>query len=84
MQVNLAVQTYKQEGDLQHSYSPLRNVLNDNNEIVEFDISTIDKWKVDLEHPLNMECQPSYDGTVNLIINDDKNPPRIINTRFSK
>lgn len=34
--------------------------------------------------PLDIECQPSYDGSVNLIINDDKNAPKIINTRFSK
>ena len=38
----------------------------------------------DLEHPVNIECQPSYDGTVNLILNDDLNPPKIINTRFTK
>ena len=30
-----------------------------------------------------MEIQPSYDGSVNLIINDDKNTPRLINSRFS-
>lgn len=64
-----------------HEYNPLRNVLDEDNQIVEFDTDELD---VDLNHPLNLECQPSYDGTVNLIINDDKNPPRIVNTRFSK
>ena len=38
---------------------------------------------VDLEHPVQIECQPSYDGSVNLILNDDKNPPRLINSRFT-
>lgn len=37
----------------------------------------------DLEHPVDIEVQPSYDGSVNLIINDDKNIPRLINSRFS-
>ena len=37
----------------------------------------------DLEHPVNIEVQPSYDGSVNLILNDDKNIPRLINSRFS-
>ena len=37
----------------------------------------------DLNHPVNIEVQPSYDGSVNLILNDDKNVPRLINSRFS-
>jgi hypothetical protein len=37
----------------------------------------------DLDHPVDIEVQPSYDGSVNLILNDDKNIPRLINTRFS-
>ena len=36
-----------------------------------------------LNNPVSIEAQPSYDGTVNLILNDDRNPPRLINTRFS-
>lgn len=36
-----------------------------------------------LNYPVSIECQPSYDGSVNLILNDGKNPPRLINTRFS-
>ena len=37
----------------------------------------------DLQHPVEIEIQPSYDGSVNLILNDDKNIPRLINSRFS-
>ena len=37
----------------------------------------------DLKHPVDIEVQPSYDGSVNLILNDDKNIPRLINSRFS-
>lgn len=37
----------------------------------------------DLNHPVDILTQPSYDGSVNLILNDDKNPTRLINTRFS-
>ena len=81
MEIQLYIKTYKQEGDLAHEYNPLRNRVNSDGEIGEFNT---DEISVDLNNPLNIECQPSYDGTVNLIINDDKNPPRIINTRFSK
>ena len=37
----------------------------------------------DINHPIDIEIQPSYDGSVNLILNDDKNIPRLINSRFS-
>jgi hypothetical protein len=59
----------------------LRNLVEVDNSIVDFNT---DELSIDLNNPLNIECQPSYDGTVNLIINDDKNPPRIINSRFTK
>lgn len=42
-----------------------------------------DQLNFDLDHPVDIEVQPSYDGSVNLIINDDKNIPRLINSRFS-
>lgn len=37
----------------------------------------------DVNNPVDIECQPSYDGSVNLIINDDLSVPRIINSGFS-
>lgn len=42
-----------------------------------------DQLNFDLSHPVEIEVQPSYDGSVNLILNDDKNVPRLINSRFS-
>lgn len=63
-------------------YDALYNI-SDEGQLTAFNINN-DQLNIDLEHPLNIDCQPSYDGTVNLIINDDINPPRIINSRFSK
>lgn len=77
----LEVKKYRQEGDLDITYSALRNMVDDDNSIVDFNTNEL---SIDLNNPLNIECQPSYDGTVNIIINDDKNPPRIINSRFTK
>lgn len=42
-----------------------------------------DELDFDLSNPVNITPQWSYDNSVNLIINDGKNPPRIINSRFS-
>ena len=81
MKFNLYTKKYPQEGNLQHTYSALKNKLNKDNSIVDFNTTEL---SIDLNNPLNIECQPSDDGTVNLIINDDKNPPRIVNSRFTK
>ena len=80
MNIKFSTKKYPLEGDLQHSYSPLKNMLNKDNSIVDFNTNEL---SINLNNPLNIECQPSYDGTVNLIINDDVNPPRIINSRFT-
>ena len=66
-----------------------------NGEIIEAESGTLwakagslidldtDQLNFDLNHPVDIEVQPSYDGSVNLILNDDKNIPRLINSRFS-
>lgn len=79
--MELSVKTYPTSGDFQHSYSALHNMMDSDGKIEGFQS---DKLNLDLNHPVNIECEPSYDGTVNLILNDDKNPPRIVNTRFTK
>lgn len=48
--------------------------------IVDFDTELLN---FSLNNPVQIETQPSYDGSVNLIINDQRNPPRLINSRFS-
>ena len=42
-----------------------------------------DELNFSLEHPVHIVPQHSYDGSVNLIINDGINIPRLINSRFS-
>lgn len=47
-----------------------------------YDFET-DQLNLDLNHPIDIQTQYSYDGSVNLILNDGINQPRLINTRFS-
>lgn len=81
----LLIKKYKQQGDVTWEYNALRNLKDSSGRIKNF---TIDNSKsgfnLNLENPVDIECQPSYDGTVNLILNDDINPPRIINSRWSR
>lgn len=50
------------------------------NELIDF---RTDKLNLDLNHPIDIEAQSSYDGSINLILNDDLNTPKLVNTRFS-
>ena len=69
--------------DDQEVYTPLTEdlpILHEKGELVDF---VTDELKFDLEHPVNIVPQYSYDGSVNLIINDGINTPKLINSRFS-
>lgn len=82
MKYKLLVKKYKQQGDIAWEYNALRNLKDVSGSIKNFTIdNTKSGFNINLENPIDIECQPSYDGTVNLIINDDINPPRIINSR---
>lgn len=80
--VNCAVfaQVYDQEGDLAYNYKPFRNVQAVDGKLKDFETEDLN---FKLTHPVTIDAQPSYDGSVNLILNDDVNPPRIINSRFT-
>ena len=82
MDLTLKVKKYKTEGDIAWEYNPLRNVKDADGNITDFKVDN-DQLKINLETPIDIECQQSYDGSVNLILNDDKNPPRIINNRIT-
>lgn len=55
-------------------------ILYDTNQLIDFET---DQLNFDLNHPVDILPQYSYDGSVNLILNDGKNPPKLINSRFS-
>ena len=49
-------------------------------QLVDFETDELD---FSLNNPVDIVPQWSYDNSVNLVINDGKNPPRLINSRFS-
>lgn len=55
-------------------------ILHRKGELVDFET---DELKFDIQHPVTITPQYSYDNSVNLIINDGINQPRLINSRFS-
>ena len=70
-----------EKGELCNAYSPLQNLVDgDSRQLGDF---TTDKLNFDLQHPVDIILQDSYDGAVNMIINDGKNNPKLVNSRFS-
>ena len=67
-------------GNIVKKYSPLQNYKKSGSDIYGDFIANLN---MDLKHPVDIEIQESYDGSVNLIINDDKNEPRLINSGFA-
>ena len=68
-----------EKGKLQKNYKPLHN-LKVNGIKSNFSVKGLN---YSIEHPVTIEIQNSYDGSVNLILTDGVNKPRIINTGFS-
>lgn len=75
----------------EYVYRPLHNMIQTDNltnviketaeNLVPFRTNNLPGY--DLYHPVHIEIQPSYDGSVNLILTDGKNPIRLINTGFA-
>lgn len=80
----LWLKKYLLKGKLAWEYNPFWNLKkkNDNgeSELTYFDTNKI---KTDIYHPVNIECQQSYDESCNLILNDDNNIPLLVNSAFS-
>ena len=92
IQFNLAVKQIKPYGNIVYEYNPLRNFRvseerNDYNgdKIEPGMLTDLDtkEFNFSLNNPVDIQCQDSYDGSVNLILNDGINQPKLINTRFT-
>ena len=80
-QSNILKASRNKTGDLTNSYSPFQNLTSESTELLgDF---TTEKLNFDLEHPVDIITQDNYDGSVNLILNDGKNTPKLINSKFS-
>ena len=81
------------KGKLVYEYNPLFNYrklekdengnLVLNGELTDLTTTGTDQLNFSLNHPVEIICQESYDKSINLILNDNNNQPRLINTRFT-
>ena len=89
--LHLLVKQMAQKGNLVYEYNPFKTFrirtdgdteLNGEPKGALLDLDT-PSLEFDLKHPVEMSVQSSYDGSVNIILNDGLNQPRLINSRFS-
>lgn len=78
--LKLFTKKLKQKGLLKYNYVPFRNLMDDKGELQDF---TTKDLKYSLKNPVEMSISESYDGSVDIILTDDLNPPRLINSRFT-
>lgn len=71
------------KGQLINGYAPFYNLCNEDQCISDCSTSGETGLNFSMCHPVDMLVQESYDGGVNLILNDGKNIPKIVNSRFS-
>lgn len=81
-QFGLSLYNNTQWIDRKNQISGESPVLRESGELVDF-ITGTDELSFDINHPVSIIPQHSYDGSVNLILNDGVNPPKLINSRFS-
>lgn len=74
----IEIQQYDKQGQLQQTYAPLQNLIK-NDTIGEFVTS---KLSYTLKDNLNIDTQLSFDDSINLILNNNEDSPRIINSQF--
>ena len=79
-----ALKAKSPKGFLDWSYKPFFNMrLNEGENRGSLTELDTEKLNFSLTAPVEMTPQQSYDGSINLIINDKRNPPRLINSRFT-
>lgn len=74
-----------QYGEYVDDYNPFYNLTNsdDQSDLQAFNVDNTTTFKFTLHNPIQIECTPEYDRTINLIITDGINTPKLVNNRFS-
>lgn len=80
MKGSIKLNKFLTSGTLQDKYCPLQNLLV-NDVLTGFQTSKI---IYNFQSPIEVDCQLSYDDSLNLIINNNQESPKLINSTFAK
>lgn len=82
--INIKIKTnlfgYSDTGNLTYDYKPFRNL--NKNGLTDLRLNALNS-EIAIDKPIEMDIEAAYDGSVNIIFTDRKNPPKLINSRFA-
>lgn len=83
---NNIIYTIPEDGKLVYDYKPFFNLklkepVNDDRDITYLRLPA-HKAGLNINNPIEIDIEPSYDQSVNLVLNDKINPLKLINSRF--
>lgn len=85
LNVSNTIYVLPSDGDLVYKYAPFNNLKKQtseaNKDLTSLSISA-DKSGININEPLELTTEVAYDDSINLIINDRVNPPKLVNSRF--
>lgn len=79
--INNSIYKAPEDGALVYNYAPFKNLREDNKELQALQINAVTA-NIDVNSSIELETEESYDRSVNLLINDRVNAPKIVNSRF--
>lgn len=83
---NNVIYSIPEAGNLIYQYKPFYNLKREIPDILGRDLDYLrlpaNKAELNVNKPIEIDIEPSYDQSVNLIINDKENPVKIVNSRF--
>ena len=88
LQIANIITSAPENGILEYKYSPFKNLkttgsqeLDTITDLTDLTLS-LDNAEINIDKPINLDIEESYDGSVNLIVNDEVNPLKMVNSRF--
>lgn len=84
LNINNIIYASPEDGNLVYKYSPLQNLKGLNNGDIDLSPLRISakEAEIDVNSPIDIDTELSYDDSINIIINDHINPIKVINSRF--
>ena len=82
--IDNTIHAFEEGGRLLYKYSPLQNLkveVEENIDLTNLRMSASTS-NIDINTPVALDTEVSYDQSVNLIVNDYTNPLKIVNSRF--
>ena len=84
--INNTIHGSPENGDLLYRYLPFNNLKIEGNSVTTTDLAPLsinaNKAGIDINSSVIVDTEVSYDGSVNVLLNDRKNPIKIVNSRF--